>query len=70
MLIVKKKTGSGMITPNSGGSIFDFGKILLKKALNSNFVKKASQAINSELGWTAIGVVKAATQSEIGQALK
>ena len=70
MLIVKKKVGSGIITSYGGDGIFDFGKILLKKALNSGLVKKASQAINSELGQTAISAVKAAAQSEIGQALK
>ena len=70
MLIVKSKTGSGIITSYGGDGIFDFGKILLKKALNSGLVKKASQAINSELGQTAISAVKAAAQSELGQALK
>ena len=70
MLIVQRKVGSGIITSYGGDGIFDFGKILLKKALNSGLVKKASQAINSELGQTAISAVKAAAQSEIGQALK
>lgn len=70
MLIVKSKAGSGIITSYGGEGIFDFGKILLKKALNSGLVKKATQAINSELGQTAIGAVKAAAQSELGQALK
>ena len=67
---MKRKAGSGIITPYSGDGIFDFGKILLKKALSSNLVKKASQAINSELGQTAISAVKAAARSDIGQALK
>ena len=60
MLIVQRKVGSGIITSYGGDGIFDFGKILLKKALNSGLVKKASQAINSELGQTAISAVKAA----------
>lgn len=68
MLIIKKKSGSG--TLYSGDGIFDFGKILLKKALNSNLVKKASQAINSDLGQKTISAVKAAAQSELGQSLK
>ena len=46
MLIIQKKAGGGI----NGDGIFDFGKILLKKALNSNLIKQASKAINSELG--------------------
>ena len=70
MLIIERKSGSGIITSYSGDGIFDFGKILLKKALNSNLVKKASQAINSDLGQKTISAVKAAAQSELGQSLK
>ena len=68
MLIIERKSGSG--TLYSGDGIFDFGKILLKKALNSNLVKKASQAINSDLGQKTISAVKAAAESELGQSLK
>ena len=53
MLIIEKKVGGGI---NREG-IFYFGKILLKKALNSSLVKQASKAINSELGQTAISAV-------------
>ena len=38
--------------------------------MNSNLVKKASQAINSDLGQKTISAVKAAAQSELGQSLK
>ena len=68
MLIIEKKSGCG-INP-SGDGIFDFGKILLKKALNSNLIKKASQAINSDLGQTAIKSLKRAAKSDLGQALQ
>ena len=66
MLIIEKKTGGGI----NGEGIFDFGKILLKKVLNSNLVKQASKAINSDLGQTAISAVKKAAKSDLGQALK
>ena len=56
MLIIEKKAGGGI----NGEGIFDFGRILLKKALNSNLIKQASKAINSELGQTAISAVKRA----------
>ena len=46
MLIIEKKAGGGI----NGDGIFDFGRILLKKALNSNLIKQASKAINSDLG--------------------
>ena len=68
MLIIANKSGCG-ITP-SGSGIFDFGKILLKKILNSNTIKTASQAINSDLGQKAIKGVKRAIQSDVGQALQ
>ena len=68
MLIIENKSGCG-INP-SGDGIFDFGKILLKKALNSNLIKKASQAINSDLGQTAIKSLKKAAKSDLGQALQ
>ena len=68
MLIIAKKSRCG-ITP-SGDGIFDFGKILLKKVLNSNTIKRASQAINSDLGQTAIKGAKRAIQSDVGQALQ
>ena len=70
MLIIEAKPGGGKRTPYQGDGLFDFGKILLKKALNSNLVKTASKAINSELGQTAIRAVKKAAQSEIGQELQ
>ena len=70
MLIIENKSGSGILTSYSGGGIFDFGKILLKKALNSNLIKRASKAINSELGQTTIRAVKRAAESDLGQALK
>ena len=66
MLIIERKAGGGI----NGDGIFDFGKILLKKALNSNLIKQASKAINSELGQTAISAVKRAAKSDLGQALK
>ena len=68
MLIIEKKSGCG-INP-SGDGIFDFGKILLKKVLNSNFVKKASQAINSDIGQAGIKSLKRAAKSDLGQALQ
>lgn len=78
MLVISRKYGSGMTVGHpyrrhhyhSGEGIFDFGKILLKKALNSNLLKRASKAINSELGQTAISAVKRAARSELGQELK
>ena len=70
MLIIEVKAGSGIITPYQGHGIFDFGRILLKKALNSNLIKTASKVINSELGQTAIRAAKRAADSEIGQELK
>ncbi len=63
-----KKSGCG-ISP-SGDGIFDFGKILLKKVLNSNTIKRASQAINSDLGQKAIKGVKRAIQSDVRHTLK
>ena len=68
MLIIASKSGSGI--NSSGDGIFDFGKILLKKVLNSNILKKASQAINTDLGQKTIKGVKRAIQSDIGQALQ
>ena len=35
---MESKAGSGIITSYGGDGIFDFGKILLKKALNSGIV--------------------------------
>ena len=70
MLIIEVKAGSGMITPYKGHGIFDFGRILLKKALNSNLIKTASKVINSELGQSAIKAAKRAADSDIGQELK
>ena len=67
MLVVPGKSGGEVY---KGNGLFDFGKILLKKALSSNLVKKASQAINSELGQKAIKVVKQAAASELGQELQ
>ena len=66
MLIIERKAGGGI----NGEGIFDFGKILLKKALNSNLIKQASRAINSELGQTVISTAKKAAKSDLGQALK
>ena len=70
MLIIEAKPGAGIRSPYNGEGLFDFGKILLKKALSSNLVKTASMAINSELGQTAIRAVKRAANSELGQELK
>ena len=61
MLIVKNK---------EGGGIFDFGKILLKKALSSNLIRKASKAINSNLGKQIIKTVKVAADTDLGKSLK
>ena len=66
MLVLDAKIGSGI----NGEGIFDFGRILLKKALNSNLIKTASKAINSDIGQTAIRAVKRAADSEIGQEKK
>ena len=66
MLVLDAKIGSGI----NGEGIFDFGRILLQKALNSNLIKTASKAINSEFGQTAIKAVKRAANSEIGQEIK
>ena len=66
MLVLDAKIGSGI----NGEGIFDFGRILLKKALNSNLIKTASKAINSDIGQTAIRAVKRAADSEIGQEIK
>lgn len=66
MLLIVEKSGGGI----NGSGIFDFGRILLKKALNSNLIQTASKAINSELGQTAISAVKRAAQSELGQELQ
>ncbi len=68
MLIIANKSGCG-ISP-TGSGIFDFGKILLKKVLNSNTIKRESEAINSDLGQKAIKGVKRAIQSDVGQALQ
>ena len=67
MLEIAPRTGGQLY---KGNGLFDFGKLLLKKALNSNLVKKASRVINSELGQKAIKAVKSAAQSELGQELK
>ena len=66
MLVLDAKIGSGI----NGEGIFDFGRILLKKALNSNLIKTASKAINSDIGQTAIRAVKRAADSEVGQEIK
>ena len=66
MLVLEAKVGSGI----NGEGIFDFGKILLKKALNSNLINTANKAINSKLGQTAIKAVKRAADSKIGQEIK
>ena len=66
MLVLDAKIGSGI----NGEGIFDFGRILLKKALNSNLIKTASKAINSDIGQTAIRAIKRAADSEIGQEIK
>ena len=66
MLVLDAKIGSGI----NGEGIFDFGRILLQKALNSNLIKTASKAINSEFGQTAIKAVKRVANSEIGQEIK
>ena len=70
MLIIEAKPGAGIRSPYNGEGLFDFGKILLKKALSSNLVKTASRAINSELGQTAIRTVKRVSESELEQELK
>ena len=67
--MIKAKSGTGIRSPYNWEGIFDFGKILLKKAL-PNLAKTASRAINSELGQTAIRVVKRSAQSELGQELQ
>ena len=67
MLIVPGKSGGEVY---KGSGLFDFGKILLKKSLSSNLVRKASQAINSELGQKAIKAVKQVAASELGQELQ
>lgn len=68
MLVITPKAGSG--TRHSGEGIFDFGKILLKKALSSNLLKKATKAINSDLGQAVISTAKKAAESDLGQELK
>ena len=70
MLIIETKPGAGIRSLYNGEGLFDFGKILLKKALSSNLVKTDSRAINSELGQTAIRAVKRAAQSKLGQEIK
>ena len=67
MLIIEAKPGAGIRSRYNGEGLFDFGKILSKKALSSNLVKTASRAINSELGQMAIRTVKWTAESEIGQ---
>ena len=70
MLVIDVKSGGGIITPYRGDGIFDFGKILLKKALNSNLIKEASRVINSKPGQAAISAAKKVAQSELGQELQ
>ena len=70
MLVIQSKSGSGIKNSYSGDGIFDFGRVILKKALSSNLIKKANQAINSKLGKATINAVKEAAQSDLGQALK
>ena len=67
MLIIEGKPGAGIRSLYNGEGLFDFGKILLKKALSSNLVKTASRAINSELGQTAICAVKRAADPNLAK---
>ena len=66
MLIFEAKPGGGI----HGDGIFDFGKILLKKVLKSNFAQKANQAINSKVGKSAIKAIQRVAESDTGKALK
>ena len=66
MLIFEAKPGGGI----HGDGIFDFGKILLKKVLKSNFAKKANEAINSKVGKSAIKAIQKVAESDTGRALK
>ncbi len=66
MLIIQAKLGGGI----NGDGIFDFGKILLKKVLNSGLAQKASKAINSRAGKKAIKVIKRVAESDVGQELQ
>ena len=65
MLIV-----AGKPVNHTGEGLFDFGKLLFKKALKSGFARKAHKAINSNLGKAAISTIKKAVNSEIGQELQ
>ena len=66
MLVIQAKLGGGI----NGDGIFDFGKVLLKKVLNSGLAQKASKAINSSAGKKAIKVIKRVAESDVGQQLQ
>ena len=61
MLVIAGKTGGGL-----GDGIFDFGKSLCKKVLQSGLAQKAIKAVNSELGQKVLKTVKQAANSELG----
>ena len=66
MLEIQPVLGGGI----NGDGIFDFGKILLKKVLNSGLAQKAAKAINSSAGKKAIKVIKHVAKSDVGQELQ
>ena len=78
MLIIPKKSGSGIFTtynnPRYGDGIFDFVKRIFQKGAKSAFVQSAAEqakkAINSSIGQKAIATAKEAAKSKLGQDLQ
>ena len=65
MLIVAPKVGGGL-----GDGLFDFGKSLFKKVLQSGLAQKALKAVNSDLGQKVLKTAKRVAESELGQELR
>ena len=59
-----------IVAPKAGGGIFEFGKSLFKKVLQSDLAKKALQAVNSDLGQKVLKTAKRVAESELGQELR
>ena len=59
-----------IVPPKAGGGIFDFGKSIFKKVLQSGLAKKALQAVNSDLGKKVLKTAKTIAESELGQELR
>ena len=65
MLIVEKKVGGAL-----GEGLFDIGKSLFRKVLQSGLAQKAIKAVNSDLGKKVLKTVKDVASSELGKELQ